>query len=182
MRFHLTSLLSDEPDGLRGRILGIYLVLFAFNLGAWVWAVIVFHDLPFLIGTALLAYSLGLRHAVDADHIAAIDNVTRNMMQNGKRPATVGLMFSLGHSTIVLIGAAAIAGTYPQHREVRSRLVARSGPQFPLPVAIAARTRCIAIGIPGVFEMRAGGLMLKPDSTCFLQIPTSQEFIVRCFV
>ena len=118
MRFHLTSLLSDEPDGLRGRIFGIYFVLFAFNLGAWVWAVIVFHDLPFLLGTALLAYSLGLRHAVDADHIAAIDNVTRNMMQKGKRPTTVGLMFSLGHSTIVLIGAGAIAGTAlsVQHR------------------------------------------------------------------
>jgi high-affinity nickel-transport protein len=111
MRFHLTSLLSDEPDGLRGRIFGIYFVLVAFNLGAWLWAVIVFHELPFLLGTALFAYSLGLRHAVDADHIAAIDNVTRNLIQNGKRPTTVGLLFSLGHSTIVFIGAVAIAGT-----------------------------------------------------------------------
>src|SRR6267143_4139344 len=111
MRLHLTSLLSDEPDGLRGRIFGIYFVLIAFNLGAWLWAVIVFHDLPFLLGTALLAYSLGLRHAVDADHIAAIDNVTRKMMQAGKRPVGVGFMFSLGHSTIVLLGSAAIAAT-----------------------------------------------------------------------
>jgi high-affinity nickel-transport protein len=63
-----------------------------------------------LLGTALLAYSFGLRHAVDADHIAAIDNVTRKLMQSGKRPVAVGFMFSLGHSTIVVVGAAAIAG------------------------------------------------------------------------
>ena len=70
-----------------------------------------FMDIPFCSGTAFLAYSLGLRHAVDADHIAAIDNVTRKMMQAGTRPVAVGFMFSLGHSTIVLVGAAAIAGT-----------------------------------------------------------------------
>jgi len=63
------------------------------------------------LGTALLAYSFGLRHAVDADHIAAIDNVTRKLMQDGKRPVAVGLMFSLGHSTIVLVGSALIAKT-----------------------------------------------------------------------
>ncbi len=51
---------------------------------------------PLLLGTALLAYSFGLRHAVDA-HIAAIDNVTRKLMQEGKRPVAVGFMFSLGH-------------------------------------------------------------------------------------
>jgi high-affinity nickel-transport protein len=50
-----------------------------------------------------------LRHAVDADHIAAIDNVTRKLMQEGQQPVTVGLMFSLGHSTIVFIGSIVIA-------------------------------------------------------------------------
>ena len=64
-----------------------------------------------LLGTAFLAYSFGLRHAVDADHIAAIDNVTRKLMQQGKRPVAVGLMFSLGHSTIVVVGSIAIAAT-----------------------------------------------------------------------
>jgi high-affinity nickel-transport protein len=63
------------------------------------------------LGTAFLAYSFGLRHAVDADHIAAIDNVTRKLMQEGKRPVAVGLMFSLGHSTIVILGSIAIAAT-----------------------------------------------------------------------
>jgi high-affinity nickel-transport protein len=63
------------------------------------------------LGTALLAYSLGLRHAVDADHIAAIDNVTRKLIQDGKRPITAGFFFALGHSTIVLIAAGLIAFT-----------------------------------------------------------------------
>ena len=51
---------------------------------ARLWALTIFHDSPILIGTALLAYVLGLRHAVDADHIAAIDNVTRKLMQRGE--------------------------------------------------------------------------------------------------
>ncbi len=54
------------------------------------------------IGTGVLAYSLGMRHAFDADHIAAIDNTTRKFMAEGKRPMSVGFFFSLGHSTIVL--------------------------------------------------------------------------------
>jgi high-affinity nickel-transport protein len=73
------------------------------------WAIAAFHRYPVLLGTAFLAYSFGLRHAVDADHIAAIDNVTRKLMQEGKRPVAVGFMFSLGHSTIVVIGSLAIA-------------------------------------------------------------------------
>src|SRR5579875_2066376 len=55
----------------------------------------------FTIGIGVTAYTLGLRHAFDADHIAAIDNTTRKLMQEGKRPLSVGFWFSLGHSTIV---------------------------------------------------------------------------------
>ena len=55
----------------------------------------------FAIGTGVTAYTLGLRHAFDADHIAAIDNTTRKLMGEGKRPLSVGFFFSLGHSTIV---------------------------------------------------------------------------------
>ena len=62
-----------------------------------------------LLGTALLAYSFGLRHAVDADHIAAIDNVTRKLMQEKKRPVALGLFFSLGHSSVVVLASVAIA-------------------------------------------------------------------------
>ena len=111
-------ILDDLSTNLGRRIVSVYALLFAFNAVAWCWAAIVFYHHPVLLGTALLAYSFGLRHAVDADHIAAIDNVTRKLMQDGKRPVGVGLMFSLGHSTIVVIGAAAIAGATMalQHR------------------------------------------------------------------
>ena len=55
----------------------------------------------FAVGTGVTAYTLGLRHAFDADHISAIDNTTRKLMAEGKRPMSVGFFFSLGHSTIV---------------------------------------------------------------------------------
>ena len=57
----------------------------------------------FGFGTGILAYTLGIRHAFDADHIAAIDNTTRKLVQDGKRPLSVGFFFSLGHSTIVFV-------------------------------------------------------------------------------
>jgi high-affinity nickel-transport protein len=101
--------LGERRLRLRGRIVGIYAALLLFNVSCWAWAVIDFRKYPLLLGTALLAYSFGLRHAVDADHIAAIDNVTRKLMQDGNRPVAVGLMFSLGHSTIVIVGSMALA-------------------------------------------------------------------------
>ena len=55
------------------------------------------------LGTGVLAYTLGMRHAFDADHIAAIDNTTRKLVNDGKRPLSVGYYFSLGHSTIVFL-------------------------------------------------------------------------------
>jgi high-affinity nickel-transport protein len=86
---------------LKGRIAFIYALLIGFNASAWLWAFVAFFNHPVLLGTAFLAYTFGLRHAVDADHIAAIDNVTRKLMQQNKRPVAVGFCFSLGHSTIV---------------------------------------------------------------------------------
>jgi high-affinity nickel-transport protein len=66
-----------------------------------------------LLGLAFLAWSLGLRHAVDADHIAAIDNVTRKLMQAGRRSLSVGLFFALGHSAVVAIAVAVLALAAP---------------------------------------------------------------------
>ena len=63
----------------------------------------------FGIGLAITAYLLGVRHAFDADHIAAIDNTTRKFVADGKRPVTVGLFFSLGHSTVVFVMALFVA-------------------------------------------------------------------------
>src|SRR5215831_17515116 len=54
-------------------------------------------------GTGILAYTLGLRHAFDADHIAAIDNTTRKLVNEGQRPLSVGFFFSLGHSSVVFV-------------------------------------------------------------------------------
>jgi high-affinity nickel-transport protein len=86
-------------------------VLIIATLVVWGWALLTFRDHPVLLGTALLAYGFGLRHAVDADHIAAIDNVTRKLMQQGQRPVTVGFWFALGHSTVVVLAAAGVAAT-----------------------------------------------------------------------
>ncbi len=64
---------------------------------------------PFMLGLAGLAYAFGLRHAFDADHIAAIDNTTRKLMREGPRPLGVGFFFSLGHSSVVLLLTVAVA-------------------------------------------------------------------------
>lgn len=86
-------------------------VLIIVNIIAWIWAFSVFSHSASLMAACLLAWCYGLRHAVDADHIAAIDNVTRKMMQQNKRPHTIGTWFSLGHSTIVILATIAIAVT-----------------------------------------------------------------------
>jgi high-affinity nickel-transport protein len=111
MRKTLFGLFNDRDSELGGKLAGIYGLLIAANVLAWVWALIAFRDYPVLIGTAFLAYAFGLRHAVDADHIAAIDNVTRKLMQEGKRPIGVGFFFALGHSTVVVLASTVIALT-----------------------------------------------------------------------
>ncbi len=78
------------------------------NLLAWCWALAAFGSSPALLGSALIAWGFGLRHAVDADHIAAIDNVSRRLMQAGQRPICIGLFFSLGHSTVVVLAGLAV--------------------------------------------------------------------------
>jgi len=90
--------------------------LVAANTLAWIVAAVIGRPYPHYLALAWLAYGFGLRHAVDADHICAIDNTTRKLMQDGKRPVGVGLFFSLGHSTVVvmLCALAAIAGSYAQ--------------------------------------------------------------------
>src|SRR5260370_7737737 len=116
----IETLVNDVAGRTGRKIGGIYAVLAVFNLSAWVWAFVAFRHYPALVGTAFLAYSLGLRHAVDADHIAAIDNVTRKLMQEGKRPVAVGFLFSLRHSTAVVLGSPPIA---PPPLSLHPRLV-----------------------------------------------------------
>jgi nickel/cobalt transporter (NiCoT) family protein len=102
---------TAHPGSARQRLVLLYATLVAANLGAWAWALVAFRHYPLLIGTSLLAYGLGLRHAIDADHIAAIDNVTRKLMHGGERPVATGFFFSLGHSTVVVLASIAIAAT-----------------------------------------------------------------------
>ncbi len=95
----------------RRAVFGLFGFLLAANAAAWGWASLAFAGKPDLLATALLAWLLGLRHAVDADHIAAIDNVVRKLMEEGGRPLAVGFYFSLGHSTVVALASAVIAAT-----------------------------------------------------------------------
>ncbi|WP_369302359.1 HoxN/HupN/NixA family nickel/cobalt transporter [Pseudomonas sp. N2-5-1-1] len=111
MIHRLAQVFSDSNGHVRTKLFGIYGILVAINVGAWLWALVAFHQHPVLLGTALLAYSFGLRHAVDADHIAAIDNATRKLMQEQKRPVAVGFFFSLGHSSVVVLASIGVALT-----------------------------------------------------------------------
>lgn len=96
--------------GLDRRALGATgLTLLALHVVAWGWLLALLPGHPALLGLGALAYFLGLRHAFDADHIAAIDNVTRKLRQDGRQPVAVGLFFSLGHSAVVLLLSIAIA-------------------------------------------------------------------------
>ncbi len=104
----------------------------------------------FTVGIGLTAYTLGLRHAFDADHISAIDNTTRKLMSAGKRPLSVGFFFSLGHSTIVFALAALFAvGFGAAGGEVRA-----SGS------ALHSATNVIGAGVSGTFLYLIAGLNL----------------------
>ena len=84
------------------RIIIIYILIIAFTLICFAASILIGQSYVVLAGLGVVAYILGLRHGVDADHISAIDNTTRKLLQEGKHPLTVGTWFSLGHSTIVI--------------------------------------------------------------------------------
>ena len=101
-----------ESTKLRQRAFYILVVLVSVNGTALVALFLLGRTYPTLIPTGILAMSFGLRHAVDADHIAAIDNVTRRLISERRQPLLVGLWFSLGHSSVVcLICTAAACGS-----------------------------------------------------------------------
>ncbi len=102
---------THSSSDVRKRIIGMYALLLGLNVLVWIFALIAFSSAPKLLLLALTAYTFGLRHAFDADHISAIDNVTRKLMQEKQRPIGVGFFFSLGHSTVVGVLTACIAVT-----------------------------------------------------------------------
>lgn len=81
------------------------------NAFVWLWALGAFAHRPELLGGALLAWLFGLRHAADADHLAAIDNSVRKFIQDRQQAHLCGLYFSLGHATVVILAAVVIAAT-----------------------------------------------------------------------
>lgn len=99
----MLRIISNFPLDLKKRLFGEFVFLILFNIGVWISTLLLWNKFPILLGLVTLSYGLGLRHAVDADHIAAIDNSTRKLMNEGKKPVSVGLFFSLGHSTIVIL-------------------------------------------------------------------------------
>ncbi|KAI1261951.1 NicO-domain-containing protein [Xylariaceae sp. FL1019] len=109
--------LPERVKGLPAPVLYIITLLLVINAIVWAAAGIVLHFHPALVGAAVLSYTLGLRHALDADHISAIDLMTRRLIASGQRPVTVGTFFSLGHSTIVIITCVVVAATSGALRE-----------------------------------------------------------------
>ena len=141
---------DDLPSGVRSKSGLVFALLIAANLAAWAWAWMAFADRPTLLGTALLAYMFGLRHAFDADHIAAIDNVVRKLMQEGKAPWSVGLFFSLGHSTIVILASVALAATATAFQD---ELEAFHGIGGVIGTAVSA-TFLLALGVANLLILR----------------------------
>ncbi|KAK0711973.1 high-affinity nickel-transport protein-domain-containing protein [Lasiosphaeris hirsuta] len=90
------------------RLIGLLIII---NMAIWAGAGVLLRYFPKLISPAVLSYTLGLRHALDADHISAIDLMTRRLIASGQRPVAVGTFFSLGHSTIVIVTCVVVAAT-----------------------------------------------------------------------
>ena len=115
---------ESSPFGLshaeKFEVVLVYLPIIVSTVLGFVASAIIGNKYTVLAGLGIVAYVLGLRHGVDADHIAAIDNTTRKLMQEGKKPLTVGTWFSLGHSTVVVglivafvLSTRAVAGAIP---------------------------------------------------------------------
>jgi nickel/cobalt transporter (NiCoT) family protein len=147
----------------------LYILLTAINVFAWLAALLLLSHSPVLLGTALLAFSLGLRHAVDADHIAAIDNSTRKLMQAGQRPVFIGLLFALGHSTIVLLGSWAIAATAAAIQQRFAALRSFGG----LVGTLVSITFLVGVAAANIASLRANG----PPGSWLARLTTR---LVRC--
>jgi nickel/cobalt transporter (NiCoT) family protein len=154
---------------LRSRIVAVFTLLIAINVGVWAMALALFWHYPATLSLCLLAYGFGLRHAVDADHIAAIDNVTRKLMQEKKWPVTVGFFFSLGHSTVVLLmcflmalGAGFVKTHFPEFHEMGSVVSTSVSAGFLL--IIAAINFVIFLEVYKAFRAAKAGKIYSEDA------------------
>jgi high-affinity nickel-transport protein len=130
------------------------------------WGLLIYYSRtsPALVGLGTLAYTFGLRHAFDADHIAAIDNTTRKFLADGKKPLGVGFFFSLGHSTVVFALAAALGAAAST---VRARIPSFQhwggpiglGVSGAFLLAIGVLNLLVLVDVLAIFrDMRRGGL------------------------
>jgi nickel/cobalt transporter (NiCoT) family protein len=180
----LSGIVSVSGSSLTGKIFGVYVLLITANVAAWLWALVAFQVYPVLLGTAFLAYTFGLRHAFDADHIAAIDNVTRKLMQEGRRPVAVGLFFSLGHSTIVTglsiaiaVMTAALQSQFDAFKSVGSVIGTLVSALFLFVIATA--NIFVLISVYRVFRaVKRGGRFIEEDLDLML---AQQGFLSRIF-
>ena len=179
----IKDLFDESGPNLRARLVTIYSVLAVLNVGAWLWALIAFGDNPAMMGVALVIYGLGLRHAVDADHIAAIDNVTRKLMQDRRRPVAVGFFFALGHSTVVIIAAAAVAvaatllGSFDAIKGVGG--IIGTGVSAFFLLAVAAMNVLIFVSVYRSYRrVRQGGTYVEEDVDLLLN---NRGFLARIF-
>jgi len=174
---------DESAADIKPRLITIYGILAVINIGAWVWAFAAFWEKPALLGIALVVYGLGMRHAVDADHIAAIDNVTRKLMQMKQRPVAVGFFFAMGHSTVVIIAVAAIAtatsllGNFGAYKNLTG--VIETGISSLFLLAIAAMNIAIFLSIYKSYRrVRAGGAYAEEDLDILLN---NRGFLSRIF-
>ncbi len=108
----MSALLRGSFDrGERNRLAGFFGFVGLLHVAGWGLLFAAAHGQPTILALGGLAYTFGLRHAFDADHISAIDNTTRKLLQDGRKPVGVGFFFSLGHSTVVFLIAAALGLT-----------------------------------------------------------------------
>ena len=169
MRGALTAAEWARAGGLAAAVIALHVVGFGLLFG-----VVVPHHFSlgaggaFTAGVGLTAYTLGMRHAFDADHIAAIDNTTRKFMQEGQRPLSVGFFFALGHSTVVFVlalllslGVKALAGPVQDDGSTLHSVTGLigTGVSGTFLYVIAALNLVVLVGILRVFrDMRRGTL------------------------
>jgi high-affinity nickel-transport protein len=148
---HFSNPFDDRAEAHQAKTAALLVCLLLANLATWVAAALAFAGSSILFGTAVLAYTLGLRHAFDVDHIAAIDNVVRKLVQDGKRPLSTGFFFALGHSTVVVLASLAVAATAAAMPESVAQFHSVSGPIG----TIVSATFLIVIGIANLIVLRA---------------------------
>ncbi len=178
------TIATTDSTSMRPRLTVLFTVLAIGNVVAWAWALTEFWDRPVMLGTALLAYTFGLRHAVDADHIAAIDNVTRKLMQQGERPTAVGLFFSLGHSAVVVLMSTAVAfatsevtSRFDSFKEIGSIISTSASALFLF--ALALMNFLVLVSVWRTFRaVRRGEPFVEDDLDLLLN---SRGFLARIF-